>query len=241
MSAEIAAIGLPEPVSTPMIWPETGGRGFLVSEPGRRPLGNAETLRFMAPRIYAGDQTRYLRYTDPSGDYVEPSTGGTRGTAPPVQQDTSDEIAPEPSVRTPKHPWSWPADAINAVDVNELEGVVLGRRVADIKVDPSGARLVLERGSGTEPAVYLDLVEPRLSLSSSGEPVVEVERDHIVGAEAIAHVGRTGDLAIVLATGLTLKCAAEQDFEAWQLVSQDVGLWISLPGGELAEFSFSDN
>jgi hypothetical protein len=221
------------------VWPETGGRGFLLSERGRRPVGNAETMRFMAPRVSVGDQSRYLRYTDPAGDYVDPATGGTRGltaTRPPV---TNDAVTPRPlSERSPAQPWIWPASDICPVDVSEVERAIAGRRVAAVHVDESGGRLGLDQGHGAEPVVYVDCVRPELWLLSSGERVDEVDLDLLVGAETVGHVRSDGALEILLSTGLSLTCAAEQHFEAWQLVSQNAGLWISLPGGELAEFSF---
>lgn len=239
VSAEIAMAGIPSAASAPAVWPETGGRGFLLSEPGRRPVGNAETLRFMAPRVSVGDQSRYLRYTDPAGDYVDPWTGSTRGPAPTTLPVTDTAVSHRPlSERPPAQPWTWPASEIRPVDVSSIERVIAGRQLAGVQVDETGGRFVLDHGHGAEPAVYIDCVRPQLWLSSSGERVAEVDRELLIAAETVGDVRADGALEIMLSTGLSLRCAAEQHFEAWQLVSQDAGLWISLPGGEIAEFSF---
>jgi hypothetical protein len=235
---EIAAYALPAAAETPAVWPEVGGRGLMLAEPGRRTMGNANTLRFMAPHFPPDRSGRYMRYTDETGDYVDPRTGLTRSKQSTEDADGDTPLSEERRAQAVT-PWSWPADEIQPVDTDQAARVALGRPVVDLLVDVVGARLVLDRGDGPEPGIYADLGRPEYREAEHWRLLTQSDSDAVVGASVVALVIAAGVVEITLSNGGTLRCGVDPRFEAWQLVAQGVGLWVCIPGGAVAAFLFA--
>jgi hypothetical protein len=222
---------------TPAVWTEAGGRGLILAESGRRPMGNASTLRFMAPHLSPGRSDGYMRYTDEAGAYIDPRTGHTRSTQA-IGGDDGDVPLSEERQAAAATPWSWPAEEIRPVDTDQAARVALGRPVVDLLVDAAGARIVLDWSDGPEPGIYFDLGRPEYREGEPWRLLTQPDSDAIVGALVVALVISAGVLEITLSNGGTLRCGIDGRFEAWQLVARGIGLWMCIPGGAVAAFPF---
>jgi hypothetical protein len=47
-----------------------------------------------------------------------------------------------------------------------------------------------------------------------------------------------GTLQLTISDGGTISSSADPNYESWQLVAADAGLWVCLPGGQIAAFRF---
>lgn len=232
---EIAAYGLPAPSVTPDIWPESRGRGVLLSEPDKRPMSNASTIRFMRPGCLAYPEG-YMRYTDEAGDYVNPRTGET-GSLTSAEDDEGPLLTARQQ-RPQAARWWWPGDAIPNEGDDDLLQHVVGKTVVDVQSDGVRVRLVLDRGDRPEPRLYADLW--RLAQTAGDRPALEpwAADRAIVGTSIAAAATEADTLGLRLSDGTELTCAAERCFEAWQIVVEGRGLLICLPGGGIATFHF---
>jgi hypothetical protein len=233
VDAEIAAYGLPAPAARPELRLEAAGRGVMLSPPDQDEVGNAATIRFMAPGLSGQRSSGYLLITDAMGGYVSQDMGTSRfgipveGDAVPVCE------------RPPADPRRWLAVRKPGAEpsLDSAACVFVGRRVVEVFTDHLGWRLVLEKGERPEPRVYIDVFDPLyFTWHGGGQPTKPVER--VAGSSIEELSTDAGILKIAFSGGCSIAAHPDETYESWQLVAADIGLWVCLPGGALAAFSF---
>lgn len=231
--------GLAAPPPEARLVPERGGRGVLVARPEARPLGNGESVRFMAPGLSPQLRGGYTLITDAAGGYVVPWTGESRFSS---GNDAAEE-PPDEATDVPEQPteWSWPDDARRPVSLDGADAVFRGRQIRELYVDDLGWRLILDRLDWTdewvdvleEPRAYIDVYEMRLlSAGVDREP----DSGRVAGTSIERVAAAAGRLRLSLSNGDLLEGLPDENLESWQLCAAGAGLWVCLPGGQLGMF-----
>jgi hypothetical protein len=235
--------GFPPPPAYARFEPDVGGYGVLVAQPDLSPLGNAETVRFMAPGLSAGPLGGYMRYTDAAGGYIDPETGASRFAEGDGEDLEEPDEAADPAEDAKE--WSWPDDARGPVSLDGVNPAFAGRRIRELFIDHLGWRLILERRDWSEPWVevleeptaYIDVFDMRLA-SAGVERALDPERVAGARIEAVAVAG--GRLVLTLSSGDALESPPDTDYESWQLCAAGRALWVCLPGGRVGMFALGD-
>jgi Family of unknown function (DUF6188) len=199
-------------------------------------MNNACTIRFMRPGFsaYPGG---YMLYTDEAGDYVNPRTGDTRSQTSSLDP-TEDRQPMQTREAVAPARWNWPADAMREdVSGGEFE-FLADHAIAGVQNDAAGVRLVLDRGDRPEPRLYVDLWRPEHRVIQGDRRDPAPLDLALVGTSISDAVVQADALELLLSDGTRLRCAAQEDFEAWQVVAEGVGLFACLPGGDMVTFLF---
>jgi hypothetical protein len=178
--------------------------------------------------------------TDAAGGYVDPRTGASRFGVLNDEDQGSDVVPTYTEEAAKDRPrWDWPTDARRDVRIAEAREPFVGRSIVGVYSDHLGWRLVIDRGDRPEPGVYVDLHDPERrdrhgSIIDTHTPEAEIPGMAIAKMEL-----ETGVIELILSDRSTLRSSADENYESWQLVAGDRGLWVCLPGGDLAAFPFS--
>ncbi len=110
--------------------------------------------------------------------------------------------------------------------------------IGGVQNDEAGVRLVLDRGDRPEPRLYVDLWRPEHRVRQGDRRDPSPLDLALVGISISDAAVKTDALELLLSDGTRLRCAAQEDFEAWRVVAEGVGLFACLPGGDMATFLF---
>lgn len=115
--------------------------------------------------------------------------------------------------------------------MSEVEFLV-GREVIEVRSKPDGSTLIIfERGDGAEPRLYASLGSGAHYDVTGGTAAGE----SFVGKVVSSTSTEGGTLALRFASGESMRCEPDADYEAWQVVGGwPQSLVVCTPGGELA-------